>query len=375
MDTDENPMKSPEPSDCVPDCVAHSAKHSASWHSKTLRVSVALALFLGLGGLAEAQVGFRFGVPGLSIGINIPVYPTLVEVPGYPVYYAPDLDTNLFFYDGLYWVYEDDRWYASEWYNGPWELVEPESVPYFILRVPVQYYRRPPPFFLGWNRLAPPRWDERWGRGWEQRHHDWNQWDRRTSPPRAPLPDYQRAFPRDRYPSRDQQQSLRDRDYHFRPRQSEDRRLWSSPPAPTRDSSRRPPESQHPTVPQPEPRAHIAPSSSEHRPGAEQQRAASPADQPVSGDRRRVPPPPNRREATGISGSPPHPGATQPHNGDFPGARRNDGDRSPPRTDQRGTTDARPAPPDRQGPQRVNPGVRPQPPQQSGPSRREKPPN
>ena len=114
------------------------------WYFKALRVFVALALFIGFGSLAEAQVGIRFGVPGLSVGINIPVYPRLVEVPGYPVYYAPDGDSNLFFYDGLYWVYVDDRWYASEWYNGPWELVEPEAVPYFILRVPVQYYRRPP---------------------------------------------------------------------------------------------------------------------------------------------------------------------------------------------------------------------------------------
>lgn len=67
----------------------------------------------------------------------------LIEVPGYPVYYAPDLDANLFFYDGVYWVYSQDGWYASSWYDGPWDLIEPEYVPYFVLRVPVRYYRRP----------------------------------------------------------------------------------------------------------------------------------------------------------------------------------------------------------------------------------------
>jgi hypothetical protein len=32
----------------------------------------------------------------ISIGINLPLYPELVPVPGYPVYYAPQLDSNFF---------------------------------------------------------------------------------------------------------------------------------------------------------------------------------------------------------------------------------------------------------------------------------------
>jgi len=38
----------------------------------------------------------------VSIGINVPSYPELVRVPGYPVYYAPGLNSNFFFYDGSY---------------------------------------------------------------------------------------------------------------------------------------------------------------------------------------------------------------------------------------------------------------------------------
>ncbi len=75
---------------------------------------------------ADAQVSIGIGLPGVSIGINLPSYPELVVVPGYPVYYAPRGDVNLFFYDGMYWVYQRDNWYASFWYNGPWWLVGPE---------------------------------------------------------------------------------------------------------------------------------------------------------------------------------------------------------------------------------------------------------
>ena len=72
---------------------------------------------------AAAQMSVGIGFPGVSIGINLPVYPELVPVPGYPVYYAPQVNSNYFFYDGMYWVYQGDNWYASSWYNGPWALV------------------------------------------------------------------------------------------------------------------------------------------------------------------------------------------------------------------------------------------------------------
>jgi len=46
-------------------------------------------------------------MPEVSIGINLPLFPRLVPVPGYPVYHAPEVDANYFFYDGMYWVYND----------------------------------------------------------------------------------------------------------------------------------------------------------------------------------------------------------------------------------------------------------------------------
>ena len=75
--------------------------------------------------IAQVSVGIGIGLPGLSIGINLPAYPEMVPVPGYPVYYAPRLSSNFFFYDGMYWVYQGDNWYASSWYNGPWGMVGP----------------------------------------------------------------------------------------------------------------------------------------------------------------------------------------------------------------------------------------------------------
>jgi hypothetical protein len=94
----------------------------------------------------------------ISIGLHHAGYPELVLVPGYPVYYAPQLPANYFFYDGYYWLYHDDHWYTSDWYDGPWTAVDPDDVPLFVLRVPVRYYVSPPLHFHGWyaGRVTAP---------------------------------------------------------------------------------------------------------------------------------------------------------------------------------------------------------------------------
>ncbi len=194
---------------------------------------IAMAMLVGLVGLAgpaAAQVSLSIGMPNVQIGINVPLYPQLVRVPGYPVYYAPSVQSNYFFYDGLYWVYEDDNWYSSDWYNGPWGFVDPGRVPLYVLRVPVRYYRSPPSYFRGWAASAPPRWGDHWGNDWQQRRRGWDRWDRASAPAPAPLPTYQRRYPESRYPQADQQRDLRSENYRHQPRDP----VLRQPPEPPR---------------------------------------------------------------------------------------------------------------------------------------------
>ena len=149
-----------------------------------------LAIPLLFSTIASAYVDVSVGVslPGVSIGINEPSFPDLVPVPGYPVYYNPNGNSNYFFYDGEYWAYQNDNWYASTWYNGPWGVVGPEAVPLYVLRVPVRYYARPPIYFRGWAADAPPRWGDHWGGSWQAQHVGWDHFDARNAPRPAPLP-------------------------------------------------------------------------------------------------------------------------------------------------------------------------------------------
>lgn len=187
---------------------------------------VALCLAVLSATAAPAQISIGIGLPNVSIGINIPLFPDLVPVPGYPVYYAPQVAANYFFYDGMYWIFHNDSWYASSWYNGPWGVVDPVYVPVFILRIPVRYYVRPPVYFRGWRHDAPPLWGQHWGPGWEQHRRGWDRWNRAYVPARAPIPVYQRQYRGDRYPRLEQQQSLHRQQYRHQPRNEKVRRIY-----------------------------------------------------------------------------------------------------------------------------------------------------
>jgi len=253
---------------------------------------------------AIAQVSIGVGLPGVSIGVNLPVYPQLARIPGYPVYYAPQLGSNFFFYDGMYWVYQEDNWYASSWYNGPWEFVGPQAVPLYVLRIPVRYYRAPPAYFRGWQADAPPRWGDYWGNDWAQQRSGWDRWNRASAPAPAPLPTYQRQYSGDRYPHQvEQQRNIHNENYRYQSRDALVRQHEQAPPtrtapmpaqqyrseAPQQDRQRAPqqetqrsPDTQRASPPAPSQQgAQAAPRpQSQQRSGEEVQRAA-PTQSPV----------------------------------------------------------------------------------------------
>jgi hypothetical protein len=257
----------------------------------------------------------------VSIGINVPVYPQFVAVPGYPVYYAPQLDSNYFFYDGAYWVYANDGWYSSTWYNGPWMVVQPAFVPYYVLRVPVRYYRRPPVYFHGWVASAPPRWGEHWGPAWEHSHSDWNRWDNHAAPHPAPLPVYQRSYAGDRYPhATAQQHAILAKNYSYQPRETVTRQHFEQQAKAdnAHERSDRPPQSH--SVPD----KHYAQNSQPHEQHTSQPRPTAQSS---------VQPPHNAQPAQPQPHSQPEHGHDQPGNNAPPNA-KDHGSNAPPRKEE-----------------------------------------
>ena len=188
---------------------------------RNLCVLLLVLVVIGSIGPAEAQISASINAPGISI--NLTAFPNLVVVPDYPVYYAPSVSANYFFYDGFYWVFNvaDGQWYSSSWYDGPWVFVDPIYVPQPLLVIPLRYYRVRPVYWQGWALSAPPEWGQHWGNAWEARRAGWDRWDRSRAHAAAPLPAYQRDYPRNKYPSPSQQVTIANQRYKYQPQDAQ----------------------------------------------------------------------------------------------------------------------------------------------------------
>ena len=100
------------------------------------------------------QVNIGLGTPPLP-PVVVTTPPRLVVVPGTAVYYAPDLPTNYFFYQGHYYTVGRGVWSMAPAYNGPWVVIEAGKVPPPVLTVPVEYYKIPPGHL---KQPGPPPW-------------------------------------------------------------------------------------------------------------------------------------------------------------------------------------------------------------------------
>ncbi len=118
---------------------------------RNLLVSAGLAASLLLPRPATAQVS-------VAIHFDLPVVlPALVVIePGVQV--VPDVNEEVFFIDGFYWVRRDTRWYRSHDHRKGWVVVESRGVPGRLVKYPHGHYRK-------WNPSKEKH-------GKEERKHD-----------------------------------------------------------------------------------------------------------------------------------------------------------------------------------------------------------
>lgn len=119
---------------------------------------------------------------GVSINIGIPIPPpppipfvappnviVMPETDG--VYVDPDIDADLFFWDGFWWRLWEGRWYRSAYYDHDW--VYYDAVPRFYFDIDPHwrtYYRNHNWYGHEWNyqRIPYQRLQQNW-RGWQAR--------------------------------------------------------------------------------------------------------------------------------------------------------------------------------------------------------------
>lgn len=86
-----------------------------------------LALVFPLPASAQLNVNINISVPP---PVTIVEPPRLVVMPETYVYVAPELDVDIFFYDGWWWRSWENRWYRSRSYSSGWVYYRYEPVFY-----------------------------------------------------------------------------------------------------------------------------------------------------------------------------------------------------------------------------------------------------
>jgi hypothetical protein len=101
-------------------------------------IALCVAALIGIPGATPAQ-------PAVDIRVTLPtVLPRLVVVsPGVQV--VPEVQEEVFFHDGWYWVRRDDYWYRSRSHRGGWMLVPSRRVPPRLVALP------PPGHYRYWK--------------------------------------------------------------------------------------------------------------------------------------------------------------------------------------------------------------------------------
>jgi hypothetical protein len=116
-----------------------------------LAAAAAMLVTTTLATAQDVKIDIGIGVP--PIVLTTP--PSLVVVPGTPVYYAPDVLANLFFYKGRYYTVANGVWSMAPAYGGPWAVIQIGQVPAPVVAVPVEYYKIPPGQL---KKHGPPPW-------------------------------------------------------------------------------------------------------------------------------------------------------------------------------------------------------------------------
>lgn len=68
--------------------------------------------------------------------------PKLAPIPNMNVYYAPDLDYNLYMADKAWYLLHDEKWYQGQTHEGPWRYLGYSKVPEKLKKIPAEFIKK-----------------------------------------------------------------------------------------------------------------------------------------------------------------------------------------------------------------------------------------
>ncbi len=162
-------------------------------------IFLALAIAVPVPVMAEVDVNISIGLPPPIVFAGPPAVIVLPDTDF--VYVDPDIDVELFFWNGWWWRFWSGRWYRSHYYDRGWAYYR--YVPRFYYDVDPhwrRYYREHDWYGHRWNseRIPNQRLQQNW-RSWRDTRH----WERRGT---WGVENYQPHSPRQRQDLRRERQ-------------------------------------------------------------------------------------------------------------------------------------------------------------------------
>ena len=136
-----------------------------------MRVCALLGTLAAFVGMVEARSGVEVNINLGPPPIVVAEPPEMVLIPGSEVYFVPQSDVDIFFYNGFWWCPRGHRWYRARAYNGPWGLVERRLVPVPVIRVPGDFRSR----FEHERHIPYGEWKRRGERGERGERREWKE--------------------------------------------------------------------------------------------------------------------------------------------------------------------------------------------------------
>jgi len=146
-------------------------------------VGMMLVICLGHPSRATAEVNINVGINVPPPPLVIPAPPPVFVIPRTYVYFAPQVEVDIFFYQGYWYRPYRGHWYRSAIYNGKWVYIVPERVPRVLINLPPDFRRVPPghrhiPYGnvkKNWKTWEKDKyWEKHGGKEWhgEKQEHD-----------------------------------------------------------------------------------------------------------------------------------------------------------------------------------------------------------
>ena len=129
-------------------------------------ILLVLAMVVPIPTMAQVNINIQFPLPP---PIPFPAPPEVIAMPETSgVYVVPDIDVDLFFWNGFWWRLWEGRWYRSLYYDRDWVYYNTVPVFYFTIDPHWRYYYRNHIWYgYRWNYQRIP---------YERFHENWKSW-------------------------------------------------------------------------------------------------------------------------------------------------------------------------------------------------------